>query len=330
VPAKVLTNVLGAVNDIRFSPDGKTLAVAGGQPSARGDIRLYSTDDWKLQATLGGHLDVVSSVSFRHDGKQLASASFDKTVRIWDLETRQTILNYTDHSDFVYAVAFGPKGDWFATASKDRTGRMIDARTGKSILTFSGAESDVLAVAVRPDGEQIVTSGFDASLNWWNTKTGERIKRGGGHDIATNEIAFVPSGEFAVSAGSDRTVRTWDAKTGTLMKSMPVGSMVYSVAVRPDGKMVASGSFDGLVRIWEPAEPRLAVTLLATPEGEWLALTQGGFCNSSEALVKLGRWRSSAQVLAADTIWKALKQPGQLGKALKLEKLGEPTFATPP
>ncbi|MCE9530647.1 MAG: hypothetical protein K8T89_05885 [Planctomycetes bacterium] len=329
---KVVTNVLGAVNDIRFSPDGKTLAVAGGQPSARGDIRLYSTDDWKLQATLGGHLDVVNSVSFRFDGKQLASASFDKTVRIWDLATKQTVLNFTGHSDFVYGVAFGPKGDWFATASKDRSCRMIDAVTGKSFFTFSGGDSEVLTVAAKPDGTQVVTSGFDGALSWWDIKTGERVRRLGGHSIATNEIVFRTTGEFAATAGADSTARTWDAKTGAALKSFPVGSMVYSVAARPDGKFVASGSFDGLVRLWDAEGGRLVATFLSLPEGDWLTMTPEAFCAGSDPLVKLGKWRTaaSAQTLPPEMIWKPTLSPKDVARALKLEKLDEPPFAAPP
>lgn len=329
-PAKVLTNVLGAVNDLRYSPDGKTLAVAGGQPSARGDIRLYDTSDWKLTATLGGHLDVVASIAFRDDGKQLISASFDKTVRIWDLDKKETVLTYTGHSDFVHAVAFGPKGEWFVTASKDRSSRMIDSKTGKSLFTFSGNDQDVLSVAVLPNGEQLVTSGFDAGLSWWNTKTGERIRRQGGHDIATNEIAIPPSGDIAVTAGADRTARVWDAKTGVQSKSLPVGSMVYAVAVRNDGKLVASGSFDGLVRVWDQANTRLLATLLATPDGEWLALTPEVFCNGSDGIVKNGKWRTSGQVLPSEQVWKPARIGSEVAKALKLDKLGEPAFAVSP
>ena len=106
--------------------------------------------------------------------------------------------------------------------------------------------------------------------------------------------------------------------------------MVYSVAVRNDGKFVASGSFDGLVRIWEPAALRLVVTQLATPDGEWLTLTPEVFCNCSEGIAKMGRWKTTTQPLPAEQIWKAVRQPAEVAKALKLEKLGEPAFAAPP
>ena len=333
-PVKVLTNVLGAVNDLKFSPDSSLLAVAGGQPSARGDLRLFATSDWKLQASLGGHNDVVSCVSFSTDGKLLASASFDKTVRIWNMDTKRTVQTFTGHSDFVHAVAFGPKGDWLVTASKDRTARLVDAKTGASKLTFSGMEQDVLAVAVRPDGQQVVSSGLESQLYWWNAQTGERIRKQGGHDIAVHEIAFATSADIVASAGADKTVRLWNAKNGESQRAIPVGSIVYAVALRPDGKQVAAGCFDGMVRVYETETGRQLMTLVSaagdSSEGEWLAVTPEAFADGSESMIAKAKWRtSSGAMLRGEPVWKSLRQSDSLGKALRGDKLTEPVFAGP-
>jgi WD40 repeat protein len=197
-------------------------------------------------------------------------------------------------------------------------------------VTFSGMELDVLAVAVNPNGEEVVTSGFEPSLHYWSTKTGERLRRQGGHAIAIHELAFTPKGDLLVSAGADKTVRTWDPKTGNQFRSLPVDSMVYAVAVRHDGKLIASGSFDGLVRLWEPDAIRVVVTLLAPPANDWLALTPELFCQASDSIVNMGRWRTGIQEPPGEMIWKAVRRPEEVARALKLQKLGEPAFSLTP
>jgi uncharacterized protein with WD repeat len=330
-PVQVLTNVLGAVNDLRFSPDGKLLAVAGGQPSAKGDLRLYRVADWKLLATLRGHEDVVFSVAFRPDGQRLASASFDKTVRLWDLNGYRLERTLTGHSDFVYAVAFSPDGQWLVSASKDRSVKMVEAGTGKSRFTFSGMEQDVLAVAFSPDGKRVVSSGFESALYWWNAQTGQRLPIKGGHSIAVHELCFSKDGKLLVSAGADRTVRLWNGLTGAPLRALPVGSVVYATAISPDGKLIASGSFDGLVRLWQAGTGRQLATLLSLPaQGaghDWLAVTPEGYAAGSAGLTALARWHMANQAVAPAEVWGFLKRPESVARALRGEALALPSFA---
>jgi WD40 repeat protein len=329
-PLRVLTNVLGAVNDLRFSPDGKLLAVGGGQPSAKGDLRLYRVADWKLLEVLRGHDDVVFSLAWRPDGKQLASGSFDKTVRLWDVAAGKAVKTFDGHSDFVYAVAFSPDGKLLASASKDRTVKLVEAATGKSVFTFGGMEQDVMALAFSPDGKSVVTSGFEAGIYWWNPQTGERVRVQNGHGVAVHELCFSKDGQLVASAGADRTVRLWNGVTGAAVKALPVGSMVYSVAISPDRKLIASGSFDGLVRLWDEKSGRLLATLLALPaekdHADWLVLTPEGYATGSADLAKLARWRMAGREVAAGPVWAALRQPDLVARALRGETVPAPKF----
>lgn len=327
-PIKELTSVLGAVNDLRFSPDGKLLAVAGGQPSARGDLRLFQTSDWKLSATLGGHEDVIACVVFRPDGKELATASFDKTVRLWDVATHKQVQSLTGHSDFVYSVAYSADGSWLASASKDRTVKISETATGKSKFTLSGMDQDVMAVAVHPKTGEVVSSGYEPGLYFWNSGTGERVRVQGGHGVAVHEIAIASDGTLLASAGGDATVRLWNGGTGALLRSLATGSVNYSVAIRPDAKRVASGSFDGQVRLWDVATGKLQVTLLSLPAREeklqWLALTPEGFTSASKELAAEAAWLMGGSPAPADRVWQAVNQPASVVKAVKGESITGP------
>jgi hypothetical protein len=329
-PVVVLHNVLGAVNDVRFSPDGKILAVAGGQPSAKGDLRLYQVSDWKLLGVLRGHDDVVFSISFSPDGAQLASASFDHTLGLWDVAQLNLVKSYKSHSDFVYAIAFAPDGKHVFSASKDRTVQLTELATGKSVFTFSGMDQDVMALAVHPDGKSVVSSGFETGIYWWDPKTGERVKVQGGHGVAVHELGFSRDGKRLVSAGGDRTVRLWDGQGGAPVKTISVGVVAYAAALSPDNKLIAAGCYDGITRLYDPASSRLLASLIAVhidrDQNDWLVLTPEGYAASSDSILAAARWRQGGQDLKAEPVWQALRRPEVIARALRGEAVGEAKF----
>ncbi|MCI0377776.1 MAG: hypothetical protein L0215_09230 [Gemmataceae bacterium] len=329
-PLRVLTNVLGAVNDLEFSPDGNVLAVAGGQPSAKGDLRLYQVGDWKLLGVLRGHDDVVFSIAFSRDGKRLLSASFDHTVRLWDQQAQTTLATFSGHSDFVTSVAFSPDGTQFISGSKDRSVRLVDTATGKSLFTMSDRDEDVLAVAFHPDGKQLVASGYEPRISWWNPKTGEKNRTSPGHGVAVHELAFSEDGKRLISAAADRTVRVWDGVSGNVLNTLAVGSIVYAAAISSDNKCIATGSFDGLTKLWDEKSGRHLATLLALPgdadQPDWLALTPEGYAAGSDKMLALAKWRMSGQEIAATAVWTALRQPELVTQAVRGEALPAPKF----
>lgn len=340
-PIRVLTNVLGAVHDLRFSPDGTLLAAAGGQPSFKGDLRLYRTDNWELLAVLRGQDDSIFSVAFSPDGQRLACASFDKTIRIWNLRTHQTEGIITGHSDFIYAVAFGPDGKWLASASKDRSVKLFDTMTGKSLMTLSGMNLDVTAVAIRPDGKELVSAGFEPALVWWSTEAGaqrsggveasggQRIRTQGGHGATVHELCFAPDGKLLASASADGTVRLWNGLNGSPVQTISIGSVQYAVAWRGDGQQIAAGGFDGVVRLYDLKSARLLASFVSLPpdngQPRWFVASPEGYVAADSALIGQLKWRVQNQEVQSPVMLSALVQPERIRQALAGQNLPPPT-----
>lgn len=326
-PAFTLTSVLGAVNDLRFSPDGQLLAVAGGQPSAKGDLRLFNVADRKLIGTLAGHEDQVASICFSPDGKRLASGSYDKTVRIWNVASRAVERVATGHSDFVHAVAFSPDGTQLASVSKDRAVKVIEVATGKSLLTMSDRNDDALSLAWHPKDAVLVASGLEPGLTWWNAKTATKVRSQGGHRVGVHELAFSGDGKLLVSAGGDGTAKTWDGTSGAPLQTMNAGSVVYSVAIARDARLVAAGCFDGQVRVFDVKTGKVLATLVGLPGDEWLSLTPEGYLAGSAKTVEAGAWRMDAVSVPSAAVLKVLRQPELVAKSLAGTSVPAPVFA---
>ncbi|CAD6446227.1 e13f86a5-3efc-43ce-a537-5658ff5fbd22 [Sclerotinia trifoliorum] len=204
--------------------------------------------------TLEGHSDWVNSIAFSPDGTKVASGSRDKTIRLWDTATGESLQMLEGHLDSVNSIAFSPDGTKVASGSDDQTIRLWDTATGESLQMLEGHSHWVTSIAFSPDGTKVASGSLDKTIRLWDTTTGESFETLEGHSDWVNSIAFSPDGTKVASGSPDQTIRLWDITTGESFQTLEGHSdSVNSIAFSPDGTKVASGSPDKTIRLWDTA-----------------------------------------------------------------------------
>jgi hypothetical protein len=333
-PARVLGDLPGPVHALAFSRDGKRLAIGSGEPARSGLVRVVEVPGGTVLHEFEGHSDVVFGLAFRPDDGQLASASFDQTVRLWNLVIGRSDGVFRGHSDFVYDVAYDRDGRSLLSVSKDRSIKRFDALKLKELRTYSDHNDDILAIALAPQGGRFVTAGHEPQLRWWESNGEKPDKRIGGHGGPVHQLAFSSDGSRLISASGDGSVRLWDGRTGTLQKTLPgSGEWQYAAALSGDGKRAAAGGWDGLVRLWDADTDKILGTFVQPPADsagsespcEWLAVSPSGYLNASPGLTGLIRWRVSGKDVAGEALSAAFNNPEALARALRGEPVPPPS-----
>jgi WD40 repeat protein len=250
---------------------------------------------YTLWHTLKGHTKDVTQVAIAPDGQTIASASKDKTVKLWSTDGK-LLRTLTGHTDEVASVAFSPDSQIIASASNDKTIKLWSAN-GQLLLTLTGHTDRVKDIAFSPQGNLIASASWDKTVKLWQLD-GTLVQTLTGHSDAVGKIAFNPQGRLIASASLDRTVKLWKLD-GTLVKTLPVAKdTVSGVAWSPNGQILASSSWDGPIALWKLDESLLQTlnghqasiyTIKFSPDGKTIATA------SRDSTVKL--WRRDGSLI---------------------------------
>jgi len=235
-----------------------------------------------LDKSLTGHSSWVDSVIYSPDGRYLASGSWDKTIKVWDVVTGTELRTLTGHSDRVRSVVYSPDGRYLASGSWDKTIKVWDVVTGTELRTLTGHSDRVRSVVYSPDGRYLASGSWDKTIKVWDVVTGTELRTLAGYSGWVWSVAYSPDGRYLASGNGDKTIKIWEVATG---KELPTftghSSVVLSVVYSPDGRYLASGSSDKTIKIWEVAtgkelptltgHSREVMSVVYSPDGRYLA-----------------------------------------------------------
>ena len=244
------------VTAVAFSRDGKRLAVASGEPAKSAVVKLYVVTEagpkFELKGELIGAKDLQYALDFAPDNKTLATAGYDRVIRLWDADTLKVARELKDHSDTIYGVAFSPDGKLLASGSADRAVKVWNPETGKRLYTLGDPTDWVYALVWHPDGKRLAAAGVDRSIRVWeaNGEGGKLVHSVFAHTQPVTRLAYSKDRQFLYSISEGPNLKKWDAaKMVEKFVFPPQKETMLSLALRPDGKQVAIGRYDGVLQL---------------------------------------------------------------------------------
>jgi eukaryotic-like serine/threonine-protein kinase len=248
------------VFSVAFHPEGRMLASSTGDvvDIARGDLTLWDVASARVVQARSALGAMLTKVRFSPDGRRLATAGWDRVVRIWDATTLNELIPLTGHAGPVRCIAYSPNGSQLYSGGHDGRVRcwngtpLPELSRREPLHTFAGHENAVYALALSADGRRLISAGEDYTVRAWDVATGESALTYRKHAYAIYALSMRGDGSAVASAGDDQIIRIWCPENGEdLAQLRGHTAPISSVAFHPDGVRLASGSQDGTVRLWD-------------------------------------------------------------------------------
>jgi WD40 repeat protein len=272
----------------------------------------------RTAATLTWGAKAITALALTPDGKLLAGASNDQTVKVWELATGRLLHTLQGHTDKVRSVSISPDGTLLASASYDEQVKLWNLATGKEVRAIPASGSDVL---FSPDGRTLLNSQRHSyDLRLLDVATGKVLRTLTGHVNLPDGFAFQPDGKTLVTGSWDRTIKLWNLATGKVIRTLTGHTNdVVDVALSPDGKTIISGSDDGTVRLWDLATGNEIASLIASGDKDWLAVAADGLFDGSPDAWSQLFWRLSPamrDIAPVESFFNEFYYPGLVEKIL--------------
>jgi WD40 repeat protein len=261
---KRITDVAERTYGLSYSPDGKWLAAASGTPGEVGEVKIFDVNSGKVVKLLSVTSDVAFDVKFSPDGKKILCAGADRIIRIYDANSGKELKKIEEHADWVVGVTWSHDGKSFASASRDKSVKVFDAEKGRSKITYSEHKSPAYSVAFNQDNSHLISVGADKLVHEWKIEEGKKLHQISG--FAGEVFKTIFSDGMIFGCASDKTVRVFtekDRKSKHILKGHT--DHVFSLSYDPAHKRIASGSFDGNVRLWNLEDGKEILSFIAAP-----------------------------------------------------------------
>jgi mono/diheme cytochrome c family protein len=226
-----------------------------GIPFQAGSVGQNLSDNTGEVDPLEAQSGPANAVAFSGDGRFIAIASADKSVRLWGVEENREVRRCIGHTASVWSVAFSPDGKRLLSGSKDAALRLWDVATGRELRKFEGHEDLVTSIAFSPDGSRALSGGFEGEVYLWDLDKDKYLKAFTLGDAARHvrAVAFAPDGKRALVC-ADRAVYVIDVTGGKVVRTLQGHTKAVVAAMfSPDGRWILSASDDRTMRLWDTA-----------------------------------------------------------------------------
>lgn len=238
-----------------YSYDNKYLAV-----SANGEIQLLNAGS-DTKATTVSEARNVSNIVFSVDNSLMATASGDKTIKLWTIPDGKLVSTLKGHTDGVLGLRFARNDKFIVSIGEDKSVKLWSIDSSKVVYSKSDHLKAIRALDVSVNDQWMATAGADKEILLREVTTGNVVKKLNAHENWVRAVAFSPDSKTLASGGDDKKIILWDVETGKQVREFPQRGWIYDLKFSNDGKYLFAALEKNSVAVYDLATGLPALTL---------------------------------------------------------------------